>query len=226
MTFVKNLAVSFLWGACVFVVPILYSPIPVIQSSCMMLLPGIGLFLSTLNNTLFDDILDEDGDRVAGIRTLPTVWGARNSYAHPLVPGRGLDRLGRRPLLLAGRLDAGHAAFLLPGRLSRSLYMGLMPSGSAQGMVDFAGGIGSAVLRRGVDAAEPGSDAAAAGSGREAVSRLGGQGVHLPFAHAGCAARGFADQPRDHVLLRKDLGPVAAAVIEDVEVPLMMGDQA
>lgn len=110
MTFVKNLAVSFLWGGSVFAVPIMYSSARV-EDVFVIVQLGVALFLSTLNNTLFDDILDESGDRVAGIKTLPTTWGTRNS----------MNLLWCLDLawliwvgfcLMSGRLDAGHAAFL------------------------------------------------------------------------------------------------------------------
>lgn len=129
MTFVKNIAVSFLWGACVFAMPVLYAGVPAAHPDIIPLL-GLGLILSTLNNTLFDDILDEAGDRVAGIRTLPTVWGARSSYLLLWT----LDvawLLAVGGLLLAGRLDSGHAAFLSLLALYPFLYMGLNASGRA-----------------------------------------------------------------------------------------------
>ncbi len=129
MTFVKNLAVSFLWGACVFAVPILYSA-GTVSHHGMVLFLGIGLFLSTLNNTLFDDILDEPGDRVAGIKTLPTVWGARRSYALLWsLDAAWLMAVGS--LFLAGRLDAGHAGFLSLLALYPIVYMALHASGRA-----------------------------------------------------------------------------------------------
>lgn len=133
MTFVKNLAVSFLWGSCVFAVPILWADVPVAQTGTIAFL-GIGLFLSTFNNTLFDDILDEAGDRVAGIRTLPTSWGARRSYALLL----GLDAVwlfAVAALAVAGVLDPGHAAFLALLAVYPIVYMGLHASDKAPRLV-------------------------------------------------------------------------------------------
>jgi len=129
MTFVKNLAVSFLWGACVFAVPILYSEGPIHHRGLVLFL-GVGLFLSTLNNTLFDDILDEPGDRVAGIKTLPTLWGARRSYLLLWL----LDAAWLAFVLasfLAGRLDAGHAGFLSLLAVYPVAYMALQATGKA-----------------------------------------------------------------------------------------------
>lgn len=135
MTFLKNLSVSFLWGASVFVVPLLNAPSGLHGSFAVWML-GAGLFLSTLNNTLFDDILDEPGDRVAGIRTLPTAWGVRKSQFLLL----SLDALwlaGVAALGIAGRIDASHALFLAALGLYPFVYIGLNLSGRApKGLVD------------------------------------------------------------------------------------------
>lgn len=123
MTFVKNLAVSFLWGGSVFALPIMYSS-TAIRDPLVFLLLGGGLFLATLNNTLFDDILDEEGDRIAGIRTLPTSIGARNSYIF-LWTLNGLWIAAAAVLYLVGRLDAAHTAFLALLGAYPFVYMGL-----------------------------------------------------------------------------------------------------
>ena len=110
MTFLKNLSVSFLWGASVFVVPIAYSGITAFDHRMVWMLAA-GLFVSTLNNTLFDDIIDEAGDRVAGIKTLPTVWGAKQSQFLLM----GLDLIWMAFVASvwgAGGIDSAHAAFL------------------------------------------------------------------------------------------------------------------
>lgn len=136
MTFLKNLAVSFLWGASVFIVPILYSA-PVLNHRGMIWLLACALFLSTLNNTLFDDILDEAGDRVAGIKTLPTVWGAGKSQLM-LMALDVLWLLGVTGLYLAGNIDQSHAAFLAFMALYPFVYMSLNAQGAlSKGWVDF-----------------------------------------------------------------------------------------
>jgi 4-hydroxybenzoate polyprenyltransferase len=130
MTFLKNLSVSFLWGASVFVVPILYSGQAAVDGKLVLLLSA-GLFLSTLNNTLFDDILDEAGDRVAGIRTLPTTWGGRNSQFMLMA----LDSIWLAmvaALWSFGRIGAGHAAFLAFLGLYPFLYIFLHMRGKAK----------------------------------------------------------------------------------------------
>lgn len=136
MTFIKNLAVSFLWAGSVFAVPILYSGVQVAGYFIIAQL-GAGLFLSTLNNTLFDDILDEDGDRVAGIRTLPTTWGSRNAL-------RMLWTLDVIWIIWVcgcfafGKLDLAHAAFLAFLGAFPIAYMGLSRFGKApKAWIDF-----------------------------------------------------------------------------------------
>jgi 4-hydroxybenzoate polyprenyltransferase len=129
MTFVKNLAVSFLWGGSVFLVPILYAAAD-IRDGFLLAHLGAGMFLSTLNNTLFDDVLDADGDRVAGIKTLPAVWGTRNSIA--LLWALDAAWIAWCAALFAlGRLDAGHAAFLIFFGLYPAAYMGFSRFGRA-----------------------------------------------------------------------------------------------
>lgn len=136
LTFLKNLAVSFLWGSSVFLVPILYSGIAEFDRGMIWLL-GTGLFLSTLNNTLFDDILDEAGDRVAGIKTLPTTLGGRKSQILLMI----LDVIWLSAvsgLWGAGMLDPLHAGFLCFLGLYPFLYMGLHMGGLAsKGLIDF-----------------------------------------------------------------------------------------
>lgn len=128
MLFLKNLSVSFLWGGAVFAVPILgVRPFPFADAFPVWMLAA-GLFVSTLNNTLFDDILDEPGDRAAGIRTLPTVWGARRSLL--LLAGLDAAWIALNAALAAmGRLEIGHAAFLAGLGLYPFLYMGLVRAG-------------------------------------------------------------------------------------------------
>jgi len=76
--FMKNIIVSVLWGASVFVVPVLLAGRSVggEELFAVGLLAG-SMMLSTFNNTLFGDILDERGDRMVGTRTLPVLIGTR-----------------------------------------------------------------------------------------------------------------------------------------------------
>ena len=136
MTLVKNLAVSFLWSSSVFVIPILYSGAGGVHPIMIRLLSA-GLFISTFNNTLFDDIMDEPGDRVAGIKTLPTVWGGRNSMRLLIAVDLAwlifISALG-----LAHRIDCIHAAFLAFLGLYPFLYLGLHARGrTPDAWIDF-----------------------------------------------------------------------------------------
>jgi 4-hydroxybenzoate polyprenyltransferase len=127
MTFLKNLAVSFLWGSSVFVLPVLYSGMHRSDGATVWLL-AVGLGISTLNNTLFDDIIDEPGDRVAGIKTLPTAWGVARSRL--LLQSLDVVWIGAVAALFAlGKLDASHAAFLAFLGLYPFVYMGLHTRG-------------------------------------------------------------------------------------------------
>ena len=127
ITFIKNLAVSFLWGSSVFAVPILYASSEIPHKFTLLML-GVGLFLSTFNNTLFDDVMDEAGDRVAGIKTLPTTVGPKSSIRLLM----GLDLLWLVTVaacFAASCFDAHHAAFLWFLGLYPFLYMGLNATG-------------------------------------------------------------------------------------------------
>lgn len=128
MTLLKNLSVSFLWGASVFVVPILNSGAAYHELTIWLL--ALGLFFSTLNNTLFDDILDEAGDRVAGIKTLPTTWGGRNSQILLMAIDVAWLCLVAA-FRYAGAIDTAHAAFLAFLGAYPFLYMGLHMGGRA-----------------------------------------------------------------------------------------------
>jgi 4-hydroxybenzoate polyprenyltransferase len=135
MTFLKNLSVSFLWGASLFVLPILQSGAA--YDAVTIWLLALGLFISTLNNTLFDDILDEEGDRVAGIKTLPTTWGGRNSQIMLM----SLDAAwlaAVTALRYTGSIDSAHAAFLAFLGLYPFVYMGLQMGGKgSRELVDY-----------------------------------------------------------------------------------------
>lgn len=79
LPFVKNVIVSLLWGSSVFLIPMLFLGGTVSWTPVIYLLMG-AMTVSTLTNTLFSDIRDELGDRMAGTNTLPVLWGGRNCY--------------------------------------------------------------------------------------------------------------------------------------------------
>jgi 4-hydroxybenzoate polyprenyltransferase len=134
---VKNLLVSIWWPAGLLAVPILYSTQNASFSNTSFSKEGFSLgliggalFLAILNNTLLHDIMDETGDRIAGIKTLPTVWGPRRSLALLwMLDGAWL--IGILSLLLARLIDPGHAAFLAILVLYPALYLALYAAGKA-----------------------------------------------------------------------------------------------
>jgi 4-hydroxybenzoate polyprenyltransferase len=77
---VKNLVVSFFWGASVFIVPIMFSNTPVHVTVSLYALIG-ALCISTFNNTVFNDIRDVVGDTIANAHTLPTLLGIKKTVA-------------------------------------------------------------------------------------------------------------------------------------------------
>jgi 4-hydroxybenzoate polyprenyltransferase len=111
MVFVKNVSVAFLWGASIFLVPINYAAAGNIKDPRVWLL-AVGLIISCYNSTLFDDIVDEPGDRVAGIKTVPTLWGVERSIRTLLFMDAAWILLAVA-LALALRLDTGHVLFLV-----------------------------------------------------------------------------------------------------------------
>lgn len=79
LPFVKNLIVSFFWGSGVFVIPVLFARQPITGYPTLWIL-GISLAISTLGNTVYCDIRDEQGDRLAGNNTLPVVIGVQRTF--------------------------------------------------------------------------------------------------------------------------------------------------
>jgi 4-hydroxybenzoate polyprenyltransferase len=123
--FVKNLSVAFLWGGSIFFLPIHYSGGRGFQDAGTWLL-ACGFIVCALNCTLFDDIVDEPGDRVAGIKTVPTVWGPARSIGFLLVVD-ALWIVSAVFLSLAYRLDLAHLTFLAATGLYPLCY--LIPHG-------------------------------------------------------------------------------------------------
>lgn len=76
---VKNLLVSALWGASVFILPYILHDMPV-QLSHSVIALMIAFGISTLCNSIFNDVRDIIGDRMAGSKTIPILIGTRASY--------------------------------------------------------------------------------------------------------------------------------------------------
>ncbi|MBD3317184.1 MAG: hypothetical protein GF344_15465 [Chitinivibrionales bacterium] len=77
--FVKNLTVGLLWGSSVFVIPILFHGLEATLSLGMVLLV-VASTTTVLTNTIFCDVRDVTGDRLAGNRTLPCLIGVSATY--------------------------------------------------------------------------------------------------------------------------------------------------
>jgi len=106
----KNIVVSFLWGISIFMIPIMFLDIDThnIVPLCVL---TTAIILSTFNNTLFSDILDELGDRFAHNNTLPVIWGARNCF----ILLTSIDivwELFLIGMVYLGKIDLSHYIFL------------------------------------------------------------------------------------------------------------------
>ncbi len=119
----KNLSVALLWGGSVVIIPSVYSGVSPFSNPVLLLI-GLGLFISSFNNTLFDDVRDLEGDRAAGIKTLPTEYGVRFSYLLLF----GLDVIWSSALVFiwkAGMLNFRCTAFLECLSIYPMVYLGL-----------------------------------------------------------------------------------------------------
>jgi 4-hydroxybenzoate polyprenyltransferase len=117
----KNILVAVLWGSAVFMIPILFTGHSLTTGAPLYLLM-IALTVSTFSNTLFGDILDEKGDRLAGTRTVPTLIGAKRSYL--IIAMVNLVWIVACTALLAtGSLQPDHFLFFLVLTLYPAVYI-------------------------------------------------------------------------------------------------------
>jgi 4-hydroxybenzoate polyprenyltransferase len=79
ITAVKNIAIALCWSGSLVVSPLLFNDEKV-DVDYSFLLVFISLFLLIFVNSLFGDIRDRDGDRLAGVRTIPVVFGKSTCY--------------------------------------------------------------------------------------------------------------------------------------------------
>jgi 4-hydroxybenzoate polyprenyltransferase len=112
LLFVKNIVVALVWTSAFFLSPVLcatgHTMLPI------RVLPlAIGFFLAYFANVLFCDFRDLEGDRTAGVRTLPVQYGVRRCYL-------GIASVNAVWLLccgalvgLSGSIDLGHFTALL-----------------------------------------------------------------------------------------------------------------
>ena len=71
----KNVFVSLGWSLIPVLVGLYY-----LKFAEVLLLMGVFIFLRLMVNTLIFDVRDTEGDRAAGIRTVPVVYGERATY--------------------------------------------------------------------------------------------------------------------------------------------------
>jgi 4-hydroxybenzoate polyprenyltransferase len=72
---IKNIFVSLGWSLIPVLVGLYY-----LKLEEILLLMGVFIFLRLMVNTLIFDVRDAGGDRAAGIRTVPVVFGAEKTY--------------------------------------------------------------------------------------------------------------------------------------------------
>ncbi|MDD5672760.1 MAG: UbiA family prenyltransferase [Chitinivibrionales bacterium] len=75
---IKNLAVAVLWGASVFLLPALDNPGSIHNFTPIIIL-AFALAMSTFNNTLYNDIKDRLGDKIANNHTVPVIFGTQKT---------------------------------------------------------------------------------------------------------------------------------------------------
>ena len=118
---VKNLTVSFFWGTGVFVVPALFSEKPIDDLRAVRLL-GVSLAISTLVNTVYCDIRDEQGDRLANNNTLPVMFGIRRTFVFLSVI-TGLWITAAAIMLAVQAVDIAHFLFVMILGLYPAVYV-------------------------------------------------------------------------------------------------------
>jgi 4-hydroxybenzoate polyprenyltransferase len=79
ITAVKNLAIALCWTSSISIAPFMFSDKKIDIDYSFSLL-YISLFILVFINSLFGDIRDRDGDKLAGVRTIPVVFGNSTCY--------------------------------------------------------------------------------------------------------------------------------------------------
>jgi 4-hydroxybenzoate polyprenyltransferase len=79
ITAVKNIAIALGWAGSIVMSPLLFSD-EIIEIDYTFFLVFISLFILIFINSLFGDMRDRDGDKLAGVRTIPVVFGQSSCY--------------------------------------------------------------------------------------------------------------------------------------------------
>jgi len=75
---IKNLVVAVLWGTAIFLIPPNFFGLK-FQFNSYVMAAIFTMIVASFTNTLFNDIRDLTGDRIAGNRTLPVIFGERKT---------------------------------------------------------------------------------------------------------------------------------------------------
>jgi 4-hydroxybenzoate polyprenyltransferase len=111
LPFIKNLIVSLLWGTAVFAIPMMFAGLPMQSLRHIYILIAV-VAISTFSNTLFCDIRDEAGDRIAGTKTLVVLYGKTSAYVILAILNGGWI-VAAAILAACGLCDARHFVFIL-----------------------------------------------------------------------------------------------------------------
>jgi 4-hydroxybenzoate polyprenyltransferase len=135
---VKNVTVALLWGFSIFLIPVLFTQTRLTNWSTVALLISAQI-LATLSNTLFSDIRDEVGDRIAGNMTLPVMAGPIATYV-TIVAMNSAWILFSLALYVLGLIDSGHFFFFLLVALYPAVYICAYHIGQfSKGVIDILG---------------------------------------------------------------------------------------
>lgn len=77
--FMKNILVALMWSVSIYLIPIIHAD-KVPKVTFMVYLLIIAQIVATLSNTIDSDVLDEVGDRLCGVKSLPVMIGVRKTY--------------------------------------------------------------------------------------------------------------------------------------------------
>ncbi len=109
--FIKNISVATAWGISLFIIPISFSGSEVALPRNLWIL-CVSCIILVFNNTMFSDIRDIPGDKLANAKTLPILFGETKCILFLIT----LNFLWSNYLLIVfylGLINASHYAFLL-----------------------------------------------------------------------------------------------------------------
>jgi 4-hydroxybenzoate polyprenyltransferase len=105
----KNVVVAILWGSATFVIPVLFHGIEVTVTAGLVLLVAAGT-VTVFTNTVFCDVRDVTGDRLAANRTLPCTIGVGPTYKVLAAINAALLAVAAA-VYAAGLVEGGHLLY-------------------------------------------------------------------------------------------------------------------